>query len=209
MPVRKWGFESVVNTTQTGSQLDPAIAALSGGGHVIAWQDGNPAGVIRAQRYDAAGNPVGDEILVEADANTDNSDPSVAALNNDRFVITWSDPAGRIGNNHDISARIYDANGNVEASHVDGLVPTAGNHQHSDVTVNNFSGFSVVSVDFAVNSGDPAPTRSRSRSTTTSRQGSNSFPTSRSRAPAAPRPLSGRTAASTCGCGCSMSPATR
>jgi len=60
--VQRWGVQKVVNTTTAGNQLAPTVAALADGGYVIAWQDGSGSGdtSIRAQRFDAAGNEVGD-----------------------------------------------------------------------------------------------------------------------------------------------------
>src|SRR5256885_13587760 len=54
------GTEFRVNTTTLNSQSNPAVAMDAGGGSVVAWETTDGTG-IRAQRYDAAGQPLGGE----------------------------------------------------------------------------------------------------------------------------------------------------
>jgi Ca2+-binding RTX toxin-like protein len=71
------GTEFLVNTYTTSNQIDPAIAALNDGGFVVSWttdgQDGLDFGIY-AQRYDAAGNPVGLKLSGTAAADAINLD---------------------------------------------------------------------------------------------------------------------------------------
>src|SRR5262245_36676625 len=54
-----------VNNVVTSDQFLPATASSTSGAHVIVWDDlSGDDTVIKAQRYDASGNPVGDEIAV-------------------------------------------------------------------------------------------------------------------------------------------------
>ena len=72
------GSEFLVDTTTTGNQFASSAAGLEGGGFVVTWADrslgvetggDDPSGAaIRGQIFDAAGDPVGDEFLV----NTNN-----------------------------------------------------------------------------------------------------------------------------------------
>ncbi|MBC7985355.1 MAG: hypothetical protein H7X93_01595, partial [Sphingomonadaceae bacterium] len=84
--------EFPVNTTTAGAQTIPAAAGLLGGGFVIAWystgQDGGTIGVY-AQRYGANGAPVGGEFLVNETSAGDQLYPSVTALANGGFAISW------------------------------------------------------------------------------------------------------------------------
>ena len=105
------GDEFQVNTYTSSEQRDPSATALADGGFVITWmsndQDGSSWGIY-AQRYDASGNSIADEFLVNASSSDESQrDPSVAALNDGGFVITWS------YENKGIYAQRYDAAGNV------------------------------------------------------------------------------------------------
>ncbi|MCB1518766.1 MAG: cadherin domain-containing protein [Hyphomicrobiaceae bacterium] len=86
------GSETRVNTTTANAQFHPVVAELTGGGWVVVWhstnQDGNSNGIYM-QRYDADGNAVGDETLVNETTSGDQSEPSVAALADGSFVVTW------------------------------------------------------------------------------------------------------------------------
>jgi hypothetical protein len=104
--------EQVVNTTTAGDQHGPSIAALSGGGFVIAWaapQDGSAYGVI-GQRFDAAGNKVGGEFVVNSYTTGDQYDPSVTGLANGGFFVVWHS-ADQDGSGLGVYGRCYDANG--------------------------------------------------------------------------------------------------
>lgn len=91
MPTRKWGTEKLVNTTIAGDQSNSDIAALAAGGFVIVWEDESASAdaAIRGQRYDAAGNPVGGEMLIAPTiAGNDLDSPSVTGLADGGFYVT-------------------------------------------------------------------------------------------------------------------------
>lgn len=102
----KSGAEFVVNTTTAGQQLSPSAAMLTDG-FVVTWQDSVPDGThngvaIRAQRFDSAGNRVGDELLVSTPGGA-LSEPEVAGLAGGGFVVVWehrgtSDVHGQVYN---------------------------------------------------------------------------------------------------------------
>ena len=89
------GDEFLVNTYTYGGQRDPSIAALDGGGFVITWwsdgQDGDDGWDpdIYAQRYNADGSVNGAEFRVNTYVNFDQWYPSITALTDGGFVITW------------------------------------------------------------------------------------------------------------------------
>jgi hypothetical protein len=73
----------------------PHVAALAGGGFVVAWdsysndQRGFTISDIFFQRYDDAGNKVGDTVQANVDSGSGRYDASVAALSDGGFVVTW------------------------------------------------------------------------------------------------------------------------
>lgn len=89
----KSGVETRVNTYTASYQTDPAAVGLSDGGYVIVWssygQDGSGQGIY-AQRYDATGAAIGSENLVTTTILNDQFFPSVSALADGGYVVTWS-----------------------------------------------------------------------------------------------------------------------
>ncbi|MGH6750891.1 MAG: tandem-95 repeat protein, partial [Bradyrhizobium sp.] len=100
---RKVGGEIVANTSATEYQKTPVVTELSNGFIVIVWEDhseenGDTTGTsIKAQVLDANGNRVGGEFLVNTSTAGDQQFPSVAALANGSFIISWSDGSGAGG----------------------------------------------------------------------------------------------------------------
>ncbi|MGD9857646.1 MAG: cadherin domain-containing protein, partial [Planctomycetaceae bacterium] len=104
------GAEFQVNTRTAGNQYQATVDMSPSGDFVITWHDdynddGFP-GKIFARRYNAAGEPQGDEFQVNT-FSFYNSNPSVALADDGRFVITW--------NNYlwaEIRGQIFAADGN-------------------------------------------------------------------------------------------------
>jgi hypothetical protein len=103
------GNETPVDNGLCGSE-NPAIASLQDGGFIITWQgiEGNDWEVYGRQ-YNASGSPQGAEFQVNVDTNGEQSDPSVAGLNNGGFVVVWS---CQTDYGFGIYAREYDASSN-------------------------------------------------------------------------------------------------
>ena len=109
----KLGDEEQVNTYEIGTQSEPAITALVGGGWVAVWrsenQDGQSAGLF-AQIYDANGVAVGSEFQVNTTTPYGQYDASVTALTGGGFVVTWTDNVAD-GSSEGIFAQQFDASG--------------------------------------------------------------------------------------------------
>jgi len=107
------GSEFLVNTTTADHQMNPAITALSDGGYVITWQsegqDGSGLGIY-AQRYNASGSRVGSETLINTYTNLEQSEPSITALSDGGYVITWHS-SGQDGSDWGIYAQRFNASG--------------------------------------------------------------------------------------------------
>ncbi len=75
-----------------GDATSPSIAMFGDGSHIITWQrtgDGSGLGVY-AQRFNANGTTNGAAFLVNQTTNGSQSQPSVAAIDSENFVIVWS-----------------------------------------------------------------------------------------------------------------------
>ncbi len=81
-----------VNTTTASNQENPSLTALTDGGFVATWQslsqDGDGDGVY-AQRYAADGTAAGAEVRVNTTTASNQSNPSITALSDGGFVVSW------------------------------------------------------------------------------------------------------------------------
>lgn len=122
----KIGNEFQVNTTVNIADdglVDSEVydvAALAGGGFVAVWSRTVGNGDIVFQRFSSTGAKLGGETSVAGAGDTDReSNPSVTALTNGQFVITWADSPGpgiSRPENSTIYGTVYNANGTVSAS---------------------------------------------------------------------------------------------
>lgn len=107
----KLGGEFRVNTYLDSFQIDPAIVMGSQGNFVITWQsdgqDGSGSGIY-ARRYDAQGNPLGNEFIVNTNTANAQTFPSIAIDSSANFVITWQSSHTGASN---IYAQRFNSNG--------------------------------------------------------------------------------------------------
>ena len=96
---RRKGGDMLVNTQTAANQSATRLAVLQDGGYVVVWTDDSLIGgdssdsAIKAQRFDADGNKVGGEFLVNTTTTATQTAAAVATLASGRFVVTWTDPA--------------------------------------------------------------------------------------------------------------------
>jgi hypothetical protein len=101
------GGEFLLNTTTIESQSVPALAALPDGRFAAAWVDNSATGgdtdhdAVRGQLFNADGTTSGAEFLVNTTTAFWQETPTVAGLNDGRFVVAWVD----MGQNEDQSFR--------------------------------------------------------------------------------------------------------
>jgi hypothetical protein len=108
MPITFWNQERLVNTTTAGSQAEPTIAVLPDGGSVVAWTDiGTTPDVVRIQRFDAFGTPVGSETTIGAASGISGSS-QVAVLPDGRYALVW------MSSSTEISLQRFQANGALD-----------------------------------------------------------------------------------------------
>jgi tRNA(Arg) A34 adenosine deaminase TadA/methionine-rich copper-binding protein CopC len=101
-----------VNTTEANNQLSPDVVGLNDGGYVVVWETENASRTsweIFSQRYDANGNRVGTETIVNGSTTGDQSAPTITNLNNGGYAITWQGDNG--DGNLDIYIKVYNENG--------------------------------------------------------------------------------------------------
>ncbi|MDH7501478.1 MAG: fibronectin type III domain-containing protein [Verrucomicrobiota bacterium] len=112
---QKLGAETQVNQFNVYNQRSPAVAALEDGGYVVVWISEQQRYVnsvdVYARRYNASGDPTGNEFRVNV-RNATCANPAVCGLPGGGFVVAWSRLAAEeIGNGWDIAACAFDKGG--------------------------------------------------------------------------------------------------
>jgi VCBS repeat-containing protein len=133
--------EILINMTTAAAQNFPDIAALTGGGAIVVWQDISGTGgdtfgtAIRGQRFNSDMSPAGGEFLVNTTTWRDQNLPSVASLNDGGFVVMWTDDSqmSADASGFAILGQRYNAAG----------VPQGGEFLVNQVTTNNQTNVSV------------------------------------------------------------------
>lgn len=105
-----------VNTPTNVYQRSPAVAVLNDGTVVVAWGSMNQVSAtslqdVYAQRFNATGQKLGGEFLVNQFTAYNQRTPAVAALADGRFVIAWVSEQQRFENGADIYARFFRPDG--------------------------------------------------------------------------------------------------
>jgi Ca2+-binding RTX toxin-like protein len=115
----KSGAEFLVNRQVENQQVQPVTTGLTNGGFVVSWwtldeaQDGSGS-AIKAQIYDADGNTVGAEFLINSQTPSDQLQPTITGLTNGGFVVSWwTNDGSQDGSGTAIKAQIYDAFGAI------------------------------------------------------------------------------------------------
>ena len=111
------GVESIVPTNTASDQWDSATASSAGGRSVVVWShriSGSDTS-IKAQLYDAAGDRIGGEIIVNDSPGTVDGSPAVAMNSSGDFVVAWTRSSTSIPTtlfrNKDVLAARFDSTG--------------------------------------------------------------------------------------------------
>lgn len=112
-----FGSNIAVNTYTTDRQQYPTTTTLSNGNYVVVWQSEGQNKLsasdhgIYGQLFAPDGTKIGSEFVIANASNTsDHVAPSVAALDNGRFVVAYATDAG---SDYDIGVKIVAADGTV------------------------------------------------------------------------------------------------
>jgi hypothetical protein len=135
------GSEVLVNAKTAGDQTVPAVAALSGGGLVVAWEDRSGGlsdingSCIAAQIFRADGTRVGTEFLVNAETGADQLAPSVTGLGGGGFIVSWTDKSATLADIEGtaIKARTFNKLGVATGSDILINTSTAGNQSNAAI----------------------------------------------------------------------------
>jgi hypothetical protein len=137
------GGEFQVNVFTTGGQHGPVVGRASDGRFVVSWTswffDGSESG-IAARRFDASGNPLGDELLVNTYTTGVQvlGDVAVDAAGN--FVVVWEEWAGYMPFDGIFGQR-FDASGNRLGTEFVVNAYTTGGQTFGSVSMSPGGGF--------------------------------------------------------------------
>ena len=149
------GGEFQVNTFTTGLQYVSHVGRAFDGRFVVSWTsegaDGSNYG-IAARRFDASGNPIGSEFVVNTYTTGYQVFGDLAVEANGNFVVVWEDYGGnRDGSGSAIFGQRYDASGNRLGTEFQVNTYTTGRQAIPGVSVSPAGGFVVA---WAGNSGE-------------------------------------------------------
>lgn len=137
------GAEFRINTTTENVQYQSSVTALSGGGFVASWTSGDvDQNGIFAQRYDANGAVVGSEFRINTTTVEGQSDPSITAMSDGGFLVTWTS-AYQDGDSNGVYGQRYDADGAANGSEFRVNTTTVDNQWHSSADALAEGGFVV------------------------------------------------------------------
>jgi Ca2+-binding RTX toxin-like protein len=125
----------IVNSTTTGDQGSPSLTTLADGRFVATWEsdEGGTGNDIRARLFTANGTAIGQDFIVNALRDDRQIDPSIAALSDGRFIVTWVTAVlGAPGDN--IKARIFNANGTAAGTEFQVNSTLADNQYSPEIT---------------------------------------------------------------------------
>jgi Ca2+-binding RTX toxin-like protein len=147
--------DSIVNTTTTGAQQDPAVTGLSDGGWVVTWaanaQDGNSYGIVQ-QRYNADGTANGSETVVNTYTSSYQYYPSASGLSDGGWVVTWMSYQ-QDGSGYGIYQQRYDADGTANGGETHVGTTTSSEQTYPDVTALSDGGWLVSWSSYNVSGG--------------------------------------------------------
>ncbi len=152
--------ETRLNTTVSGQQLQPAVAATLDGSFVAVWasegQDGSGYAVI-ARRFAASGAALSGEINVPSIGVYDQSAPAVAILPGG-FVVAWQRAlqanASPLGPQPAIALRLFDANGAPLGAEQPVTLDTSLRHEAPELATDPDSGFTLAWQEGNLDTGD-------------------------------------------------------
>jgi hypothetical protein len=138
------GGEFPVNGATAGTQSSPVVASNGSGRSVVVWMDendGSDSG-ISGQIYDAAGDPVGGQLPINAHTTGSQGSPSVSMDESGAFVVTWvTAPSG--SGSEDIVARRF-TNAGVPMEPEFQVNGSAAGHQYRPAVATDHDGGFVV-----------------------------------------------------------------
>src|SRR5918993_5962373 len=128
-----WGNEFSVYSIRQGDSIFPQITALANGRFVAVWGDDYTAtqedthkSAVMGQIFNADGSLYGSHFLVNTTTAESQTEPSITALADGRFVVAWSDNSLRPdGGRTNVRGQVFDVDGSKSGSEFLITTPTS------------------------------------------------------------------------------------
>ena len=139
------GTEFAVNTETEYAQVDPAVAGLTDGGFVVAWESYQYYGSydVFARVFDDQGDPIDDEFQVNDASYTYQEDVAVSGLSDGGFVVVWESEY-QDGSYDGVFGRRFDVFGDTVGDEFQVNSETDDDQSNPDVTTLGDGSFVVV-----------------------------------------------------------------
>ena len=144
------GGEFQVNTYTYQEQRDPSVTALKNGDFVVTWQGnyqdngtGDSYYGVFGQRFGADGTAKGDEFQINTATYQSQQDPSIAALDDGGFIVTWESQYQDHSSTYGIYGKLFDAKGEADGNEFRVNTYYEGNERYPSVTDLDGGGFVV------------------------------------------------------------------
>ncbi len=157
-----YGIEFLVNTTTVSGQSFSTSMGLADGRFVVTWTDVSSTGgdtsgfAVRAQVYNADGTRSGTEFLVNTTTASFQHESAIAALNDGRFVVTWTDGSASGGDTTGsaIRAQVFNVNGTPSGVELLINTTTTNDQNQPAIAVLANGRFVVTWTDISITGGD-------------------------------------------------------
>jgi hypothetical protein len=135
------GAEMQINALTQGDQVGPAVAMDAAGNFVVVWQgrDSDAEGIV-ARRFDVAGNPLGNDFIVNTTVSDKQLAPTLAMNAAGDWVVAWESPDA---DGSGIFGQRFDAAGATVGSPFAINTTTGGNQIAPSVAINDSGAFVV------------------------------------------------------------------
>ncbi|WP_298282376.1 hypothetical protein [Novosphingobium sp.] len=139
------GGEFRINSITSGDQLAPTVAGLPDGGWLATWTSydpSNPAGDIHAQRYDAVGQAIGVETVINTTTPLMQGMSRISVLADGGWIITWNSEA-QDGSGFGIFGQRFSSDGTQIGSEFQVSTYAAGDQTWPEIAALNDGGWVV------------------------------------------------------------------
>lgn len=115
----------------------PVAASAPGTGGMVAWENlsgaqGDPVNIF-ARRFDAKGNPIGTDFMVNTTTANAQGQPSVAMDPAGNMAVAWAGDSSTPGDGLDVFLQVYDASGQPIGGEIRVNTDTSGEQDRPDV----------------------------------------------------------------------------
>lgn len=140
------GEEFRVSRSTNNNQSDPSIAVLTNGSFVVTWEfrsTTSTSGAVYGRIYSETGELLTDRFLINSYTANAQTDPSVTALKNGGFVVTWQS-RDQDGSGYGVYGQRYSFNGTPLGSEFRINSRRTGDQRDPSVSALNDGGFVVI-----------------------------------------------------------------